>query len=109
MSASSFNPSTLYTTDFDFSKQKFNPNVFNVNTNHPLIPNSQEYIYYKKYVSIHSEDRDMVKYPNASEFEIEIPEDLLNVCSLRLVNWTFPANYSTFSSISNNPFSPFFP
>ena len=27
---------------------------YNVNTSHPLIPNSQEYIYYKKYISIHS-------------------------------------------------------
>ena len=27
---------------------------YNVNTNHPIIPNSQEYMYYKKYISIHS-------------------------------------------------------
>jgi NAD-dependent oxidoreductase involved in siderophore biosynthesis len=38
--------------------------VYNLDTNHPLIPNSQEYIYYKKYISIHSEDRDYIKYPN---------------------------------------------
>jgi hypothetical protein len=88
---------------------------FNTNTSHPLIQNSQEYMYYKKYVSIHSEDRDILKYPNPSEFEIEIPEDLLNVASLRLVSWTFPANYNTFSintsNISmtfkiNNPYNP---
>jgi len=76
--------------------------VFNTDTNHPLIPNSQEYIYYKKYVSIHSEDRNILKYPNASEFEIELPEDMLNVVSIRLVNWTFPANYDTFSSLNQN-------
>jgi hypothetical protein len=75
---------------------------FNTNTSHPLIPNSQEYIYYKKYVSIHSEDRNVLKYPNASEFEIEIPEDILNVSALRLVEWTFPANYNTFSYLNNN-------
>ena len=34
---------------------------FNVNTNHPIIPNSQEYTIYKQYVSIHSEDRDIKK------------------------------------------------
>ena len=76
----------------------FNEPVFNTNTNHPLIPNSQEYIYYRKYVSIHSEDRDIIKYPNSSEFDIELPEDLLNVISIRLSTWAFPSNYSTFSA-----------
>jgi hypothetical protein len=96
---------------FDFTTTK----VFNTNTNHPLIPNSQEYIYYKKYVSIHSEDRNILKFPNSSEFEIELPEDLLNVISLRLVQWTFPSNYNTFSLLNgnitmtfkiNNPYNP---
>ena len=88
---------------------------FNTNTSHPLIQSSQEYIYYKKYVSIHSEDRDILKNPNPAEFEIELPEDLLNVVSLRLVSWSFPANYNTFSFNTsnvtmtfkiNNPYNP---
>jgi len=74
----------------------------NLQTNHPLIPNSNDYIIYKKFVSIHSEDRDILKYPDPSHFEIELPEDITNVYSLRLVNWTFPANYNTFSSLTNN-------
>ena len=76
--------------------------VFNVNQTHPLIPNSQNYTYYKKYISIHSEDRDMIKYPNASAFEIELPEDLLNVATLRLYDWSFPCNYDTFSDLFLN-------
>lgn len=76
--------------------------VYNTNTSHPLIPNSQEYIFYKKFVSIHSEDRDILKYPSSSEFEIELPEDYLNVSALKLVQWTFPANYNTFSNVNNN-------
>ena len=76
--------------------------VFNVNQNHPLIPNSQNYTYYKKYVSIHSEDRDYIKYPNSGSFEIELPEDYLNVSTVRLANWTFPANYNTFSPLTSN-------
>ena len=85
------------------------------NNNHPLIPNSQEYIYFKKYVSIHSEDRNILKYPNASEFEIELPEDVTNVVSLRLVQWSFPSNYNLFSVLNknitmtfkiNNPYNP---
>ena len=91
------------------------PRVFNTNTSHPLIQNSQEYIYYRKYVSIHSEDRNFLKYPNSAEFEIEMPQDLCNVVSLRLVSWTFPSNYNTFSILNenismsfkiNNPYNP---
>jgi hypothetical protein len=75
---------------------------FNTSTNHPLIPNSQEYFVYKKIISIHSEDRDIIKFPSASEFEIELPQDYLNVRSATLSSWTFPANYSTFSFQNKN-------
>jgi hypothetical protein len=57
---------------------------------------------YKKFVSIHSEDRDILKYPISSDFEIELPEDILNISSLRLAAWTFPINYNTFSVINSN-------
>ena len=60
-----------------YNKNNFqyeNTPVFNTNTSHPLIPNSQEYIYYKKYVSVHSEDRNMLKYPESSDFEFELHE-----------------------------------
>ena len=77
-------------------------NVFNTNTSHPLIPNSQEYIYYRKYVSVHSEDRNMLKFPESTSFEFELPEDVCNVATLRLANWTFPANYNTFSILNSN-------
>lgn len=85
------------------------------NNNHPLIPNSQEYMYFKKYVSIHSEDRNILKYSNPAEFEIEFPEDITNVVSLRLVQWCFPSNYNLFSVLNknvsmtfkiNNPYNP---
>lgn len=75
---------------------------FNTSTNHPLIPNSQEYLVYRKIISIHSEDRDIVKFPSASDFEIELPQDYLNVRSATLSSWTFPANYSTFSLQNRN-------
>lgn len=88
-----------YSTVFNAFEQ---PNSYNINTTHPLIPSSQEYLQYKKYVSIHSEDRDMLKFPNSNNFEIELPEDLLNVVSVRLVNWTFPSNYETFSLLNSN-------
>jgi len=100
----------------NFNMSNFiNSPVYNTNTTHPLIPSSQEYIYYKKYVSVHSEDRNMIKYPNSSKFEFELPEDLLNVVSIRLINWSFPSNYNTFSVLNlnismtfkiNNPYNP---
>jgi len=87
----------------------------NTNTSHPLIPSSQEYMYYKKFVSIHSEDRDVTKYPQPGKFIIELPEDYLNVAAIKLINWSFPANYNTFSIFGkniemtftiNNPYNP---
>jgi hypothetical protein len=83
------------------------PKMYDVNTSHPLIPSSQEYLNYQKYVSIHSEDRDCLKYPNSNQFEIELPEDLLNVVSVSLYSWTFPANYSAFSALNLNIFMSF--
>ena len=83
--------------------------------NHPIQANAQEYMSYTKYVSIHSEDRDIVKYPKASLFEIEMPEDINNVVAVKLSSWAFPANYNTFSVLNqnvtmtfviNNPYNP---
>jgi hypothetical protein len=31
-----------------------------------------------------------------------MPEDIINVSAIRLIQWTFPANYDTFSSSNNN-------
>lgn len=104
-----------YSSEYYLSNGNFDKGRFNVNSNHPLIPNSQEYLYYRKYVSIHSEDRDMLKYPNSAEFEIELPQDMLNVVSLRLTDWSFPSNYNSFSLLNsnismtfkiNNPYNP---
>jgi len=88
-----------------YENRRFESNsnqLYNVNMSHPLIPNSQEYMFYKKYVSIHSEDRDIINFPNSGEFEIELPEDIVNVSTLKLIQWTFPANYNTFSASNNN-------
>lgn len=80
---------------------------FNTSTNHPIIPNAQEYVIEKKYVSIHSEDRDIIKYNNSNEFEIELPQDYVNVSAVKLSTWSFPANYNTFSNASANIYMTF--
>lgn len=76
--------------------------AYNLNVTHPLIENKQQYCYYKKTVSIHSEDRDVLKYPLSSQFEITLPQDYLNVESVKLSSWTFPYNMNTFSYFHNN-------
>lgn len=82
-------------------------NNYTTQSNHPLIPNANDYLYYNKYVSIHSEDRDILKYPKSNSFEIEMPEDLLNVSIIKLTNWTFPSNYSQISKNELNTYMTF--
>jgi hypothetical protein len=79
-----------------------NPLNYNLNNNHPLITNSQDYALIKKYVSIHSEDRDFLKFPNASQFEIELPEDLLNVSTVKVSDWQLPLVYDVYSKVYSN-------
>jgi len=75
---------------------------FNTSTNHPLIPNANQYMFEKQFISIHSEDRNQLKYPSASDFEIELPQDYCNVQGVRLDSWSFPSNYYVFSQSQNN-------
>ena len=75
---------------------------FNTSTNHPLIPNANQYMFEKQFISIHSEDRNQLKYPSASDFEIELPQDYCNVQGVRLDSWSFPSNYYVFSLSQNN-------
>jgi hypothetical protein len=75
---------------------------WNTAQNRPLIPNVNDYLYEKKYVSIQSDDRNIIKYPNSSEFTIQLPQDYLNVQYIQLASWAFPANYSVFSVLASN-------
>jgi hypothetical protein len=75
---------------------------YNLNITHPLIENAQKYTYYRKVLSIHSEDRDYLKYPSSSLFEITLPQDYLNVESVKLSSWSFPFNMNTFSESQKN-------
>ena len=55
-----------------------------------------------KYVTINSEDRNVLKYPSSSDFDIDLPQDYSDVQSIDVVDWCFPANYSTFSLKNGN-------
>lgn len=60
---------------------------------------------FKKYLSIHSEDRDFVKYPNASKFAFELPVEYKNVLSLKLSDISLPPLYTFSENINNLTFS----
>ena len=40
-----------------------------LNTSHPFVDREQTYFLDRKLISIHSDDRDINKWPNASNFE----------------------------------------
>jgi len=74
----------------------------NVNVNHPLIHRENTYVSIKKNVSIHSDDRDKSKWPNASEFEVELPQPLKQVQYMKLTNMTLPSDLCNISSTYQN-------
>ena len=83
---------------------------YNVSTPHPIIPTPTDTAQYEEahfYVSIHSEDRNVLKYPNSSDFEIEFPRDYHNVSKLNVSEMALPINIDTFSTLFNNVFLTF--
>lgn len=79
------------------------PLAFNTQNNHPLIPREQNYVLSRKLLTIHSEDRDVKKWPTANHFEIILPEAIKNVQSMRLVQSTMPSSFYNISEhLQNN-------
>jgi hypothetical protein len=74
----------------------------NLSNSKPLINREQTYVVDRKLVSVHSEDRDITKWTNSNMFEIMLPEQLLNVQSMRLIQSTFPPSIYTFSDQYQN-------
>ena len=73
-----------------------------VQQTHPLIPREQTYVLDRKLVSVHSVDRDIQKWPNSNHFEIDLPQALLNIQSMRLLNISLPSNQYVFSEEYQN-------
>ena len=70
---------------------------YNPHNPHPLIPRDPTYSVNRKLITFHTEDRDIVHWPHANEFEIKLPESLTNVESMRLVEIVLPVNYYNIS------------
>jgi hypothetical protein len=79
---------------------------FIINNNHPIIQREQTYFLDRKLISIHSIDRDINKWPNSNNFEIDLPNTLNNVYSIRLLDLNIPNfNYTFSSNYQNTKFS----
>jgi hypothetical protein len=61
-----------------------------MNYNHPLIKTSHNFVLDRKVLFIDSNDRDVERWPSASEFEINCPQNYTNVESLRLSSIMLP-------------------
>jgi hypothetical protein len=67
-----------------------------------LQPNTHTYGEIRQILSIHSEDRDITKYPNANQFEIDLPVEYKNVTSMKLTNVYFEGTLDVFSTENQN-------
>jgi hypothetical protein len=76
--------------------------TFQLNQNHPIIPRQQNFELDRKIISFHSEDRDISMFPYSNLFDITLPETLLNIQSMRLVNISLPNNQYVFSTEYQN-------
>jgi len=68
-----------------------------MNHNNPLIQKKQNFVLDSKVLFIDSNDRDIERWPNASEFEINCPQIYNNVESLRLSNIMLPNHFFNIS------------
>jgi hypothetical protein len=75
---------------------------YHLNNTHNLQPNANTYFVEKKYVTIHSEDRNFIMYPKSGEFQITLPQMMNNVIKVRIATYDFPSNYDVFSRDINN-------
>ena len=81
-----------------------NPSNLKLNTqnNHPLIPRADTYWLNRKCITVHSQDRDISKWPSSSEFEINLPQEFVNIQSSRLIEINLPVNLYNFSIDNQN-------
>ena len=74
----------------------FNNN--NTHSDHPLTQRQQTYMLDRKLVSFSSQDIDQCNWKSRAIFEIMLPQQLLNVETIRLVECNFQTNHYTFQN-----------
>ena len=71
---------------------------FSRNTTQPLIKNNKDYKVQSHIISIQSEDRDVLKWPSSSEFEVELPLEYKNICGITVLDMQMPNTFYTFNT-----------
>lgn len=79
-------------------------NNLNIHSNHPLIPfpKTDDLLTENHFVSISSQDRNLIKNPDSNDFTITLPQDYKNVVSVNLESSYFPIVDDPFSMQQNN-------
>jgi hypothetical protein len=75
---------------------------FNVYSSHPIISPPESVGKENHYVSISSQDRNLIKNPDSDDFTIDLPQDYVNVESVKLASSYFPIVDNQFSIQQNN-------
>jgi len=75
---------------------------FVVHTSHPVQPRGQIFTLDRKILTVHSFDRDITKWKNSNHFEVDLPEAVTNIQSIRLVQISLPSNQFVFSNEYQN-------
>ena len=75
---------------------------FIVHTTHPVQPRGTTFTLDRKILTVHSYDRDIKKWPHSNQFEIDLPEAVTNIQSIRLVQISLPSNQYVFSNEYQN-------
>lgn len=77
-------------------------NHYNIHNNHQIIPRQQNYLLDRKILTVHSTDRDIKKWKFGNTFEIDLPESMNHVQSMRLVETSMPTFFTNFSNEYQN-------
>ena len=75
---------------------------FSKNIQQPLIKNNKNFQVHEHVISIQSEDRDTLKWPNSNQFEFELPIEYKNICALRILDIQIPTTFYNFSNRRQN-------
>lgn len=89
-------------SSFASSSAHFNPGTSNPRFAQLFDDPSYMAIQAARSILIDSRDRDITKYPNPSEYVIDLPTIYKNVTSARLVSAELPSSYYVFSSSKGN-------
>ena len=82
-------------------EHNFNSNI-GVYSNHPLIINNEKYSIKKRFLTVHSSDRDNKKWKKSSEFQINLPELYEYIYTIKLINIQIPNSLYNFTNALQN-------